>query len=242
MRPLPWFGGDRRVGGLRNWQQNSEVVGARRSSGPAPPVRPWPSQGPWLRCGARGPRSLRRLTRRPTSVCSASRFRLLGHCAVGFGLLVGKRRLKCGSKHDRRSEDGSPLQGKSGACYRRPAPTAQPSVSFVHCAAAFVGRPGPDVWWCVMVGPGAARSALHRGPDGPGAPRGRRCRALLFALIAWGWARPGSGYLVAVRLLGCSSGQAGLAGVAHPEVLDGAWSWIPSEYGACPLCSLGGRG
>ena len=25
-------------------------------------------------------------------------------------------------------------------------------------------------------------------------------------------------------------------------VLDGAWSWIPSEYGACPLCGLGEGG
>ena len=90
------------------------------------------------------------------------------------------------------------------------------------------GRP----WCCSVCAASGARWAWRTpGPTVPGLAFCADCLG--------GRARPGSGYLVALRLLGCSSGQAGLAGVAHPEVLGGAWSWIPSEYGACPLCGLG---
>ena len=55
-------------------------------------------------------------------------------------------------------------------------------------------------------------------------------------------ARLGSGYLVALRVLGCPCDQAGLAEIASPEILAEDWSWIPNEYGACPLCGLGEGG
>ena len=48
--------------------------------------------------------------------------------------------------------------------------------------------------------------------------------------------------MVALQLLECPCSRVGLSDVAPPDVLSGAWSWVPSEYGACPLCGLGEGG